>query len=180
MVNLEHFGHICRGPTGGTRHMIFTRCPKSITIDLDTARLRLRGRGSSAKFFLDTRCVGCRVYYQLSLFLRYSGIEPSREPTARNSVCAAQGCERLSFYGYDFCSDHLSYLLLNNSMAMARPNSNMKLLNEIFKSATRSEWTFQPQYNIVRSRMDEILQGRRPGTDLIILDDEFSPASRQL
>lgn len=151
---------------------------KSITIDLDTARLRLRGRGSSAKFFLNTRCVGCRVYYQLSLFLRYEGIEPSREPEARTSVCAAQGCEWLSFYGYDYCSDHLAYLLLNNSMA--RPNSNMELLREIFKSATQSEWTFQPRYSIMRSRMDEILRGRRPGTDLIILDDEFSPASRQL
>jgi hypothetical protein len=50
----------------------------------------------------------------------------------------------------------------------------------MFKSATRQEWTFQPQYNIVRSRMEEILQGRRAGTDLIILDDEFSPASQQL
>jgi len=159
--------------------MIFDRCPKSITIDLDTARLRLRGRGSSAKFFLDTRCVGCRVYYQLSLFLRGKGIEPSREPEAGTSVCALQGCEWLSFYGYDFCSEHLSYLVVNNYRAVARPNS-MELLNEIFKSAARSEWTFQPRYNIVRSRMDEILRGTRPGTDLIILDDEISPASRQL
>jgi hypothetical protein len=158
--------------------MILDRCPKEVTIDLDAARLLLRRRGSSAKLILDGRCVGCHVHYRLMCFLRHEGIEPIQEPEAQTSVCTTRDCNRPSFHGYGSCSEHLSYLLLNNYKE--RSNSNIELLGETFKSATQREWTCQPRYNIVRTRMEEISQGKRPGTDLAILDDEFSPASQQL
>lgn len=145
--------------------MIFDGCPKEVTIDLDTARLLPRGRGNALKLILDGRCVGCLFRYRLMALLRHDGVEPLREPEAGTSVCTTQGCKRPSFHGYDSCIDHLSYLL--SQTYRGRLISNIEGLREIFKSATRREWMFQPGYNIVRSRMDEISQGKRPGTDLI-------------
>lgn len=177
-VDFRNFGLKCRGPTGGIGHMIFDRCPKEVTIDLDTARLLPRRVGNAIKFILDGRCVGCLVHYRLMALLRRDGIEPLREPGAGTPVCTARGCKRLSFHGYDSCVEHLSYLL--SQTYRGRPISNIEGLRETFKSAIRREWKLQPRYNIVLSRMEQISQGKRPGADLIILDDEFSPASQQL
>jgi hypothetical protein len=44
----------------------------------------------------------------------------------------------------------------------------------------RKRWNFPSRYDIVRRRIEDILQGKRPGSDLVILDDEFSPTSQQL
>jgi hypothetical protein len=49
-----------------------------------------------------------------------------------------------------------------------------------FKSAARKLWAYPLQYDIMRRRMDDILQNKRPGSDLVVLDDEYSPSSRQL
>lgn len=51
---------------------------------------------------------------------------------------------------------------------------------EVFQSAAQKMWISPPYYDIVRRRASDIGQGKRPGSDLVILDDEFSPASRQL
>lgn len=146
-VNFQHFGYTCRGPTGGTRYMVLDRCPKEVTIDLDTARLRLRGHGSFSKFYLDSRHVGCRVHYRLMLFLRQEGIEPLREPKARTFACLAQGCEQLSFHGYAYCSDHLSYLLLRNHTKPInfvqlefKQSASFKILRNVKGTGLGLEW----------------------------------------
>lgn len=51
---------------------------------------------------------------------------------------------------------------------------------EGFKSAARDRWITPPIYGIVRQRMSDISDGKRAGSDLVILDDEFSFTSRQL
>ncbi|KAI0430588.1 hypothetical protein F5Y09DRAFT_330948 [Xylaria sp. FL1042] len=141
-VRLGNLGLTCRGPTGGTRNMIFQRCPKAVTIDLDTARLLLRG----TKLILDGRCVACHVHYGLRCFLKDHGIEPLQEPKTQTSVCTTPGCKRLSFQGYSNCAEHLSYMALDNHNG--KPNFRTELFREMFKTATRREWTFQPQYNV--------------------------------
>jgi hypothetical protein len=90
----------------------------------------------------------------------------------------SQNCKQLPVHGYSYCPAHLSNLLLDSHKRI--PYHSTALLLEMFKSALQKEWTFQPQYDIVRLRTEDILRGKRPGTDLIILDDEFSPASQQL
>jgi len=167
-------GLTCKGPTGGTRNMILDRCPKEVILDLDTAHLQRRQSGGSTKLRLGNRCVGCHVHFQLTRFLKDKGIEPE----AQSTVCMSQDCKQLPIHAYSYCPTHLSNLLLDSRKKI--PNHSITLLQEMFKSAIRKEWAFQPQYDIVRSRTEEILQGKRPGTDLIILDDEFSPSSQQL
>ncbi len=41
-------------------------------------------------------------------------------------------------------------------------------------------WSCLAKYDIVRQRTIEIQQGKRPGSDLVLLDTEFSPVSLQL
>lgn len=54
-----------------------------------------------------------------------------------------------------------------------------RLVRETFSFMARKRWSFRPHYDIVRCRMYNILQGKRPGSDLVILDNEFSLASKQ-
>jgi hypothetical protein len=179
-VRLTNFGLTCRGPSGGPRQVIIDRCPQEIVIDLDTARLRHRRyrHRNGAKLILNNRCIACHLHYGLMCFLKFNGLEPLGEHNARATVCTTPDCIREPFHGYSHCPEHLSHQLLYSHNG--RTKSQIELFRETFKVATRRQWTFPPRYEIVRSRMAEIAQGKRPGTDLIILDDEFSPASQQL
>lgn len=173
-VRLGNLGLTCRGPSSGCGHMILDRCPKEVTLDLDTAHLQRRESRGSAILRLANRCVRCYIHFQLMRFLKHRGIEAGPQ----SSVCASQDCNRLPVHGCAYCPLHLSNLLQNSHKSIL--NHSITQLQEIFKSAIRKEWRIQPQYDVVRRRTKEILQGKRPGTDLIILDDEFSPASQQL
>ncbi|KAJ3512791.1 hypothetical protein NM208_g15276 [Fusarium decemcellulare] len=44
----------------------------------------------------------------------------------------------------------------------------------------REPWTYPGTYDVVRRRTSEIQQQKRYGSDLVVLDTEFSPASLQL
>ncbi|RSL43180.1 hypothetical protein CEP54_015183 [Fusarium duplospermum] len=59
---------------------------------------------------------------------------------------------------------------------VADPRRDVK----IFNSATQRMWSFPLSYRKVLRRIEEIQQGKRSGSDLVILDDEYSPSSRQL
>lgn len=169
-----NLGLTCLGPTSGFGHLIFERCPKEGIIDLDTARLVLRRRPKSQSI-LDNRCVACRFYNQVTTYLTRYEIELEDG----NAVCIFHGCDQLSFHGSRRCAQHLSNLLLKSH----RENTTIDIIRlfwETFNSAVRKRWEFPPYYNTVRRRILEILQGKRAGSDLVILDDEFSPASSQL
>ena len=45
---------------------------------------------------------------------------------------------------------------------------------------TCTRWVASPTYDVVRQRLSDIRDGKRPGSDLVILDDEYSFASKQL
>jgi len=65
------------------------------------------------------------------------------------------------------------------SSAHQRTRFNSQTAQEVFKSAARDKRTASPNYDIVRRRMSDIFQGKRPGSDLVIPDEEFSFATRQ-
>ena len=46
--------------------------------------------------------------------------------------------------------------------------------------AARKRWTYGPVYRNVFKRIEEIQRNERPRSDLVVLDDEYSFASRQL
>ena len=95
-----------------------------------------------------------------------------------NIACTEPGCNQHSFHKSGIFCQHLSLLLLDihrEKTAEAFPKAW-----KVFQSTTRTQWAYPPKYNIVRRRMDDILQTRRPGSDLVVLDDEYSPSSRQL
>jgi hypothetical protein len=50
----------------------------------------------------------------------------------------------------------------------------------MFRTAARERWIAPVNYSIVRQRISDISKGKRPDSDLVILDDEFSIASKQL
>ncbi|KAF2440657.1 hypothetical protein P171DRAFT_447581 [Karstenula rhodostoma CBS 690.94] len=173
-VRLGNLGLTCRGTSSGSSHMILDRCPKEAILDLDTAHLQRRESRGFSILRLANRCVGCYIHFQLRRFLEHRGIEAGPQ----SSVCASQNCNRLPVHRCAYCPLHLSTLLQNSHKSIL--SHSITQLQEMFQNAIRKEWRIQPQYDVVRKRTGEILQNKRPGTDLIILDDEFSPASQQL
>lgn len=58
---------------------------------------------------------------------------------------------------------------------------DLQLLRRTVETAAEEKWTSPPDYNrLVRQRIADIHIGKRPGSDLVTLDDEFSPTSWQL
>jgi len=97
---------------------------------------------------------------------------------AENIVCTHPRCDRRSFHKSGRCPQHLSKLIW--ATKAKDPAIDLRLARGKFESAARKQWTFPPSYDIVRERIEDILHGKRPGSDLVVLDDEFSPASHQL
>jgi hypothetical protein len=61
-----------------------------------------------------------------------------------------------------------------------KATKDTKSAQAILETSMRNQWAFSAEYKTVQKRMFEIQQGLRPGSDLVILDDEFSPASSQI
>ena len=61
-----------------------------------------------------------------------------------------------------------------------KATKDTKSAQAILETSMRNQWAFSAEYKTVQKRMLEIQQGLRPGSDLVILDDEFSPASSQI
>jgi len=166
-VNL---GLTCQSPFSESDHLVLQQCPGEVTIDLDTARLRPK----RFNLILDSRCVACSFYKQLDYFLTKYDIELQDE----NTMCIFHGCDQVAFHRSGRCVQHLNTLI--QASRRERIIVNIRSVQEAFNHAARKRWTFLPKYDIVRRRIKDILQGNRPGADLVILDDEFSPASQQL
>lgn len=66
------------------------------------------------------------------------------------------------------------------SLHLANKNVDMKSLRKGLASASQKKWYHPPPYQVVHDRTAEIKQRERVGSDLVILDCELSPASRQL
>ncbi|KAH0562098.1 hypothetical protein GP486_003203 [Trichoglossum hirsutum] len=172
-VSFVNFGLTCLGPTSGFGLSVFERCPNEVIIDLDTARLVLR-RTPKSQLILSNRCAACHFYNQLTAFLAGYEIKLENE----NAVCTFHECDQPSFHRSGRCAQHLFNLLQRSHRGKA--TVDIRHLRETFNSAVRKRWEFPPYYDNVRHRVSEILQGKRAGSDLVILNVEFSPASNQV
>ena len=97
--------------------------------------------------------------------------------------CGVQGCDQPSFRASGECSKHLFERVTGiHRFGTAQELSveKKKALRETFDSAAQKQWDSPPIFDIVRRRTSEIERGDRPGSSLVILDAELSPASRQL
>lgn len=93
-------------------------------------------------------------------------------------MCTSKGCDRASIHGSGRCPRHLFHSLLSDRQENTA--ADLRLLRQEYDSATKKIWNFPPSYNTIYYRMEEIQQAKRPGPDLVILDTEFSPTSKQL
>ncbi|CAG7557760.1 unnamed protein product [Fusarium equiseti] len=59
-------------------------------------------------------------------------------------------------------------------------NADLRALREEFEDFTNNEWKVPEDYGKAMARMDEVKTGKRPGTDIVVLDIEFSPISDQV
>jgi len=143
-----------------------------VTIDLDTARLELHTTGGTLT--LSAGCVACQVAIDMERSLIKIGVEIQPADT----VCGQPGCVLRAIHMSGRCPRHLGSLL--TEARRKNTATSLSAARVALESASRSRWTYPPDYNVVRFRTEEILQGSRPGSDLVVLDDEFSPASGQL
>lgn len=144
-------------------------------MDLDTARLWLEEKSRpTSRLKLDCRCVPCHYYNAMSKLLGSYGLMSD----SVSEGCTERDCKEPSFYGVGKYPQHISHFMARTYQAkrVADPRRAM----EIFNSATRKTWTFPSNYRKVLRRIDEIQQGHRHGSELVILDDEYSPSSQQL
>lgn len=154
------------------------KCPYDAVIDLDTARLILLQTDSRLR--LDNRCVACRGILQVTALLESHNIELEDEET---EFCTFKGCEQPSSRMLGRCIQHLFDKKLQNRLLHTHPKKtsvDMGSLRASFESAVRKRWKSSLEYDVVRSRIFEIQEGNRAGSDLVILDTEYSVASSQL
>ncbi|KAM5356133.1 hypothetical protein ACJ41O_002779 [Fusarium nematophilum] len=78
-----------------------------------------------------------------------------------------------------FCRTHLEKL--NKVWYQKQQSLTPEALRDLLSTAINREWSSPGRYNtLVRRRFDEIRNGSRPSSDLVVLDDESSIASLQL
>lgn len=169
---LANLGLTCVGP-GPIRDSLVTEpCPEEVTIDLDTARLELRT--AQGALILSPRCMACQAVINIKRLLAKNFIEIQPEGT----VCAQPGCTLQAVHMSGRCPRHFGSLLTKERRNLTA--ASLRAAHNVVQSASQTRWAYPPSYDVVRRRTEEILQGSRPGSDLVVLDDEFSPASGQL
>lgn len=171
-VSLCSLSRTCIGPNSQRQDVITRRCPQENIIDLDSAQLLMVHTGD---LHLSIRCVACDFDRAATKFLTMTGIELHEE----SINCLVPCCDQTSFHQSGRCAKHFGHLVWGNRFD-TKPHADLKKCQTIFDSSSRKQWTFPPSYNTILRRIDEIRQGTRPGSDLVVLDDEYSPVSDQL
>ena len=90
-------------------------------------------------------------------------------------LCTRPGCSRPCIEGTAGCDLHLWGLSFDSTLKI-----DLRPLQQAFKATTCTRWVASPTYDVVRQRLSDIRDGKRPGSDLVILDDELSFASKQV
>ncbi|KAF5238136.1 hypothetical protein FANTH_10432 [Fusarium anthophilum] len=151
LAELRGRGRKCAGPGLGTRHLMTEKCPFDAEIDLDTARLKQRAVYKGKRILtLDVECVACHPIKRARLLLQ-------RLEERRNG----------------------------------RPKFKFSTLRETFQRSCRKTWKFNKPYKLkgwndekrydrVVERLADIEARRRPDSDLVIVDLEFSMILRQV
>ncbi|KAM0451700.1 hypothetical protein ACHAO4_005655 [Trichoderma viride] len=114
-------------------------------------------------------------YLQVRVWVQRCGLTGSD----KFSTCNTEGCDHPCAYGSTACDLHLPNLMAIQHQIEAQ-KTNLQPARKVFNSRLHHEWHCPSTYHQVRRFITEISQGKRPGSDLIVLDNEFSVATKQL
>ncbi|KAM5373399.1 hypothetical protein ACJZ2D_006994 [Fusarium nematophilum] len=161
------------------RELGFIRVPSPAVIAMEVRRVD-RGRGAENSkykggFALSRRCLGCSLLFRLGQLASH----PEIHLAAENTICASEACNHPAVFATDSCRTHLEKL--NKVWYQKQQSLTPEALRDLLSTAINREWSSPGRYNtLVRRRFDEIRNGSRPSSDLVVLDDESSIASLQL
>ncbi|KLO98372.1 uncharacterized protein LW94_7842 [Fusarium fujikuroi] len=94
-----------------------------------------------------------------------------------DQICDAEACNNRMLSGLNKCLEHVYQITLDwhtNEWMGSLP-----ALEAAMQIAVRKQWTYTHNYQAIQDRVQEIRDGKRPSSDLVILDNEFSPSSQQ-
>ena len=174
-MHLKNLRLNCIGPTSNQGSDWFGKCPGKIILDLDTACL-FRYKQHATTLWLLPRCAACCFRLRFMTLLRRWGVECESEH--KQLLCRQNGCKEPSFHNSPRCAKHIpNYMMACEKEYIA---VSTRSLRTVFDSITSQDWHYSANYKIVRQRMSEISTGERPGSTLVVLDDEFSRSKRRL
>jgi hypothetical protein len=154
-------------------------CPFQTILDLDNSYLYMSTltESDSHTIKLSKRCVSCWARHRLTVVLATRQLFASAED--QQSTCAKNGCFQTRWFGTRYCYRHANDEVGTNWHSMprydpAQISSEFRGRQSHFMSATSKQWTSSQDIQLAMSRAAEIRAGHRQGTDLVILDVEFS------
>lgn len=145
---------------------------KSRMKSLDAARIKKHGGGLG----LNPRCVTCAIHRTTMMLLARTGIDLHEE----GITCLVSNCDSQSFHKSRRCRWHLPPLIWGSTTYAKFSLAEIKRFQAIIELSTQKQWVFSPSYGTVFRRAQETRRGERPGSNLVVLDDEFPPTSTQL
>lgn len=124
--------------------------------------------------YLSYRCATCEFRVRVKTLLKRWDIECTDE--FGNALCEDPSCNESSFYGSPRCAKHISdYVRKQRAAKLA---VDMKNLQKTFESMVRQQWHYSAECEIVRKRIADISTGKRPGSALVVPDDEFDGSKK--
>jgi hypothetical protein len=170
---LDNLGLRCIGPETLPGNVFPTPCPYNTTIDLDNAFLeKYNGRRTKNTIRLDKRCAACLATFRLRACFRKYGLIPDQP----QKCCTFKLCTQPPWRGTKCCYTHFSvYASLQRG-----GHGDLRDLQKSFTTAMSRRWSFDGNYEKAMVRTTEIKEGKRPGSDLVILDDEYLPSGQLL
>lgn len=155
---------------------MFGKCPGKVILDFDTANLKRIKEAGVTRVSLSSRCAACDFRIGITKLLKLWGIECEGEH--EHISCQQTGCNKSSFYGSPRCANHIAKYV--KTCRVEKMAVSISLLQKIFDSMVCQNWHFSANYEVVRQRISEISTGKRPGSALVVMDDEFSQVPRKL
>lgn len=179
-IGVRNLKKMCKGPSllkSKFKLVLDERCPYNSAIDFDTACLLFTTNSTrqSPRLRLEGRCLLCHSEHSSRTEVRNWLIKNGLVGRAEQSMCEYRGCTKSTVHGSRGCERHI--LKLGKTVGRtfdARP------LQEAFKSAAQKKLACPPAYKIVLQLRQKISAGEQPGSRLVVLDNEFSMASKEL
>lgn len=164
----RNLGLTCLGPMSTEKGLVLERCPYEIRLDFDTAKLRQSYNGRAC-LTLPNRCVSCESDVKLRSRLARLGWEFDGSV----KICQHAACKKSTFHETRMCVKHMAKAVNQQKAGLEKLPEFQKIFSRIIEN------TWNLPSSIHRSLAD-IQADKTPGTALIVLDVEFSPASGQV
>lgn len=166
----------------------YTPCPYETILDLDNSFLSGKNRVNKGENFLfeasqhksrpgytvlGLRCAACEVSSRLEASLVKLGLI-SDDP---QTCCSDPNCIQPTWYGTNYCQTHIFSI---NPKWSEIHSMDIRVLQQCISTAKSKRWNFDSDFEAAITRTAEIREGKRPGSDLVVLDLEFLPSSGQI